>query len=65
MLEPFDNPTFEPGDLAYEAFVSDCLSEGIDPSSADAAAFAFGATWIQADESAEIRALLASEDIPF
>jgi hypothetical protein len=41
--------TFEPSDLAYEAFVSDCLEEGIDPSTADPIAFVSGEDWQQGE----------------
>jgi hypothetical protein len=44
---PDDIGTFEPSDLAYEAFVSDCLSMGIDPDSGDPIGFAFGFEWSQ------------------
>lgn len=68
MQDEYPIGTFEPGDLAYAAFVDDCLREGIDPNSADAVAFAFGADWTLEDIPAEdmlASELAASEDIPF
>lgn len=59
-----DIGTFEPPDLAYEAYVADCLSCGIDPDSGDPIGFAHGYEWTLEDIPFE-DIIPSDEDIPF
>lgn len=57
--------TFEPDDLAYEAFVADCLSLGIDPESGDPIGFAHGTEWVQDEVDPFYGELLSGETVEF
>lgn len=63
-MEEYPVGTFEPNDLAYEAYVSDCLSLGIDPESGDPIGFAYGYEW-SLDDIPFVDNVVADEDIPF
>lgn len=56
--------TFEPDDLAYEAFVADALEAGIDPSCADAIEWAHP-SWEPVELDPFYGELLSGETVEF